>query len=217
MRSRPAVAAPPAKGLSGLDRPNRRDASAKALAAPFGLLTRANDQTAGPRHGRARPPSAHLVAALALGCLPFSAGVFSTPSIEKPVRSLMHGPASPKASDAHSRLVHAELRRVIDLLPPTMVVARASAFVLIVGHAWLRGFDPLPLPLAVVATYVALQGRLVSQLAPRIEAVKGVPSETGEIGAVREGPGRLAVIHHVGLAMALIVSTLLVVALWELA
>lgn len=162
------------------------------------------------------PPSAHLVAALALGCLLFSAGVFSTLSfLEKPVWSLMRDPVSPKASDADSRMIHAELRRVIDLLPPTMIVAQASAFVLIVAHTWLRGFDPLSL--TIIAVYVALQGWLVSQLRPRIEAVKGVPSETGEIGAVREGLGRLAVIHHIGLAMALIVSTLLIVALWELA
>lgn len=163
----------------------------------------------------AHPPSAYLVAALALGCFLFSAGVFSTLSfLEKPVWSLMRDARSPRSSDADSRLIHAELNRVIGLLPPTMIIAQASAFVLIGLHTWLRGFDTFSL--VILAAYLVMQGWLVSQLRPRIEAVKGVPSETGEIGAVREGLGRLAVIHHGGLIMALTMALLFGAALWGL-
>ena len=161
------------------------------------------------------PPSAHLVAALALGCFLYSAGVFSTLSfIEKPVWSLIRDADSPRASDSDSRLIHAELNRVIDLLPPTMMIAQASAFVLIVLHAWLRGFDVLSL--LILAVYAAMQGWLVSRLGRTIRAAKDVPSETGGIGAVRSTLRGLLVIHHGGLAMALTMSVLLVIALWGL-
>jgi len=40
----------------------------------------------------------------------------------------------------------------------------------------------------------------VWQLGARIRAVEGVPSEDGDTVAVRRGLGRLATIHHVGLA-----------------
>ena len=162
----------------------------------------------------AHPPSAALVAALALGCFLYSAGVFSTLSfVEKPVWSLMRNAAHPRASDGDSRLIHAQLLRVINLLPPTMMVAQASAFVLIVLHAWLRGFDALSL--VILAVYAVLQGWLVSRLGRTIKAAKGVPSGTGEIGAVRATLRDLLVIHHGGLVMALAMAVLLAIALWE--
>lgn len=163
----------------------------------------------------AHPSSAHLVASLALGSFLYSAGVFSTLSfIEKPVWPLMRGAGSPRASDGDSRLIHAELNRVIDLLPPTMMIAQASAFVLIMLHAWLRGFDALSL--LILAIYAVMQGWLVSRLGRTIKAAKDVPSETGEIGAVRSTLRGLLIIHHGGLAMVLTMSVLLGIALWGL-
>ena len=154
-------------------------------------------------------PSSVVVAALALGCFMFSAGVFSTLSfIEKPVWSLMRDVRSPSASDADSRLVHAELRRVIDLLPPTMMVAQASAFGLVLLHAWVRGFDALSLLIVVV--YLVMQGWLVWRLKPVITAAKAVGSDVGEIGAVRATLRGLLVIHHGGLAMSLVMTAMLV-------
>ena len=160
----------------------------------------------------AHPLSSTIVAAFALGCFLFSAGVFSTLSfVEKPVWGLLRSVTSPSASDSDSRLIHAQLRRVIDLLPPTMMIAQASAFVLIVAHAWLRDLDVFSL--VIVAVYFAMQGWLVWRLRPVITAAKAVDSDSGEIGAVRETLRDLLVIHHGGLAMSIVMAAMLVAAL----
>ena len=151
--------------------------------------------------------TAFLVAALALACFAFAAGVFATLSfVEKPVWPLMRDPASPRASDRHARLVHGQLNRMIDLLPPIMIVTMASALVLILLQLWVHGFAAFAL--AVVGVYLVMQGWLVARLRPRIAAVKAVASDTGDIGAVRRGLGRLAVLHHGGLLTAATLAAL---------
>jgi hypothetical protein len=53
----------------------------------------------------------------------FAAGIFTVLSlVEKPVWSLMRDPMSQRADDRMVRDIHAQLRRVIHLLPPTMMV-----------------------------------------------------------------------------------------------
>jgi hypothetical protein len=64
-----------------------------------------------------------LVTLLATACFTFAAGIFTVLSlVEKPVWSLMRDPKSQRADDRMVRDIHAQLRRVIHLLPPTMMV-----------------------------------------------------------------------------------------------
>ena len=149
---------------------------------------------------------ATLVTPLAAICFAFAAGVFTVLSfIEKPVWSLMRDPSSDRASDHDTRLIHAELRRVIRLLPPTMKTTMSLASLLIVAQSWLRGFDWVSL--TVLGVFVALMAYLLFHLESRIRAVADTPSE-GEIGAVRTGVGELAALHHAGLATAVIMLSL---------
>ncbi|MEO1207545.1 MAG: hypothetical protein AAFV45_14555 [Pseudomonadota bacterium] len=141
-----------------------------------------------------------VVTAVAAICFAFAAGIFTVLSyIEKPVWSLMRDPTSTAASDDTARLIHGELNRVIRLLPPTMKTTMATATVLLLTQAWLRDFDWLSL--GAMAVFAAFMTYLLFHLEARIKAVAEVPSD-GSITAVRDGLGKLAALHHVGLAMA---------------
>jgi hypothetical protein len=142
----------------------------------------------------------NFISTLTTVCFALATGIFLTLSyIEKPIWPLMRQPNHDQVSDQNARLIHGELKRVIKLLPPTMMIIMGSGTVLTVIQAWKRDFD-----LASVATLVFLViglGYILTQLLDRIEAVEKTPSN-GEIATVRTGLGRLAAIHHVGLFTA---------------
>jgi hypothetical protein len=138
-----------------------------------------------------------LVSVLVASLFSFATGFFVALSyVEEPVWPLMFGAESEAVPDEDARLVHAELNRIIDLAPPTMATVVGSGSLLVFVQAWQHGFD---WPAAMVAVWlVASMGYVVSKLRARIEAVKSVPSD-GDTAAVRQGLGRLAALHHMGL------------------
>lgn len=141
-----------------------------------------------------------LVSALVTVCFSFACGIFLTLSyIEKPVWAVMRDPMTTRVPDDTARTIHAQLNRLIRLLPPTMMATMGTGTVLLVVQAWQRGFAWEPLTVLIVL--VVCLGYMLSQLFGRIDAVKDYPSD-GEIRTVREGLGKLAAIHHVGLFTA---------------
>lgn len=155
-----------------------------------------------------------FVSALATACFAFATGIFVALSfVEKPVWPLMLKPSNPKVKDEDSRLIHAALKRVIHLLPPTMIATMGGGTVLVVIQAWMLGFNWQATTTLVLLALTL--GYAVSQLGGRIQAVETVSSD-GDIAAVRTGLGRLAALHHIGLAIALgmvVLQLLLVIGL----
>lgn len=131
-------------------------------------------------------------------CFTFAIGIFTALSLlERPVWRLMGRPMDESVPDTIARTIHADLQRLIPLLPPTMVTAMTLGAVLLVIQAWQRSFDgPSVIVLALFAT---AQGYLFVDLKPRIRGVRDMPTD-GPIASVRTGLGRLVALHHGGLA-----------------
>jgi hypothetical protein len=145
---------------------------------------------------------------LAAGLLGFGTGIFIVLSlIEKPVWRLMWAPRSPRVPDEAARDAHAVRKRVIHLLPPTMMIAMAGVTILLGVLLVVSGFSA---PAIAVASLFAVQLVLiVRRLSADIRGVNEGASD-GDPGAVRDGLAALALLHHRGLLMT--ASTL--VALW---
>ncbi|MBE9064608.1 hypothetical protein [cf. Phormidesmis sp. LEGE 11477] len=139
-----------------------------------------------------------LVPTLIILFFSFATGFFAVLSyIEKPVWPLMFDAASNTVIDSDARLIHAELKRIIELAPPTMMTVVGSGTICILLQAWLQDFSRNSL--VVLTFFVIFQGYILTQLFSRIEAVKQTSSD-GSISVVRTGLGELAAIHHIGLA-----------------
>lgn len=83
-----------------------------------------------------------FISTLTTVCFALATGIFLTLSyIEKPIWPLMTQPRDDQVSDQQVRLIHAELKRVIKLLSPTIVTIMGTATILTVVQAWKRGFD----------------------------------------------------------------------------
>ncbi|MBB3060286.1 hypothetical protein [Microbulbifer rhizosphaerae] len=136
---------------------------------------------------------------LATICFAFATGIFTVLSlIEKPVWSLIHNPSSKNADDNIVRLVHAQLNRLIHLLPPTMKATMGGGAIFLTIQGWQRGFDwPSNLVLAVFILCIVY---IISHLEKRIRAVADTRSDTDDIHKIRIGLGELAALHHIGLA-----------------
>ncbi len=148
-----------------------------------------------------------LILILMAGLLGLGTGIFTVLSlIEKPVWRLMWAPRSSRVSDEEARTVHAVLKRVIHLLPPTMMTAMGSVSALMIIFLVLTGFSAVSLGLAAVFFVQLLL--IVLRLFKDIRGVDEVPSD-GELPLVRDGLGALTLLHHRGLLMT--VSTLIAV------
>lgn len=78
-----------------------------------------------------------LIPSLIILCFAFATGFFVVLSyIEQPVWPLMCNTESATVTDADARLVHAELKRIIKLAPPTMMTAVGSGTLLSLVQAW---------------------------------------------------------------------------------
>ncbi|MFB2771963.1 hypothetical protein ACE1AT_22165 [Pelatocladus sp. BLCC-F211] len=142
----------------------------------------------------------NLVPALVISLFAFATGFFVLLSyIEKPIWPLMFKTASPKVGDEDARLIHAELKRVIKIAPPTMKTVLGSGTIFTLIQTWQRDFDWASL--TVLAFLIPCMSYIFSNVNSRIQAVDEVPSN-GDIEDVRRGLGRLAAIHHIGLATA---------------
>lgn len=140
-----------------------------------------------------------LIPSLLAGLLGLGSGIFVVLSfIEKPVWQLMWAPRSSRVSDEDARSVHAILKRVIHLLPPTMGTTMATASVLMIVLIVQTGFSALTLALG--ALFFGQLVLIVARLARDIRGVDEVRSD-GDVGAVRDGLGALALLHHRGLLM----------------
>jgi len=140
-----------------------------------------------------------LLSNIACGLLGFGTGIFTVLSlIEKPTYALMRNRGAASVSDDEARAVHAILKRVIHLLPPTMITTMTVVSVLI-GVQLYRSDFATPATVVAVVFFVQLI-TVVIPLFPAIRGVDGVPSD-GRIREVRDGLGTLARVHHQGLAM----------------
>ncbi len=142
-----------------------------------------------------------LIPSLLAGLLGLGSGIFIVLSlIEKPVWRLMWAPRSAHVSDEEARKVHAVLKRVIHLLPPTMMTTMATTSILMILLLIQTGLSAAAWT-AVGLFFVQLI-LIVARLFKDIRGVDQVPSD-GEVGAVRDGLGALTLLHHRGLVMTL--------------
>ena len=129
--------------------------------------------------------------------LAFACGIFIVLSlVEKPVWQLMWNPQAEQVPDDTARVIHAALKRVIHLLPPTMMTTMSSVLLLLVAQTWLANFSSPTLTVLIV--FIGTMVGIVARLKKRIDDVDSVLSD-GEIGTVRQGLGALARLHHQGL------------------
>jgi len=140
-----------------------------------------------------------MLSSLLCGLLGLGTGIFvALALIEKPIRGLMWNRRGWAVSDSEVRTVHAILKRVIHLLPPTMITTMATASLLIVVQMIRADFATGPVIVACVFFPQLLL--IVRRLGRDIRGVDSVPSD-GPINGVRDGLGALALLHHRGLLM----------------
>ncbi len=118
----------------------------------------------------------------------------------------MWAPRSTRVSDDEARKVHAMLKRVIHLLPPTMMTTMATTSILMIVLLVQTGLSPAAW--TVTGLFFVQLTLIVARLFKDIRGVDEVPSN-GDVDAVRDGLGALALLHHRGLLMTL--STLIAV------
>ncbi|GFE63878.1 hypothetical protein [Litoreibacter roseus] len=148
-----------------------------------------------------------VLISLLTGLLGLGTGIFVVLSlIEKPVWRLMWAPDSTQVGDDEARKVHAILKRVIHLLPPTMMTTMGTATLLVIVLLVKAGFSATAI--AVATLFFVQLGLIVARLFKDIRNVDTVPSD-GDLVAVRNGLGALTLLHHRGLFMTL--STLVAV------
>lgn len=153
-----------------------------------------------------------LVPILVVSLFSFATGFFLVLSyVEKPVWPLMFEAESDEVSDEDARLIHAELKRIIDLAPPTMATVVGSGTLLVFVQVWQHDFGWMAASIAV--WLILSMGYVVSKLRARIDAVKSVPSN-GDITSIRQGLGRLAALHHMGLLTSCGVLILQLLFVW---
>lgn len=132
-------------------------------------------------------------------CFAFATGIFLTLSyIERPVWRLMREPQTPDVPDTATADVHGTLRRVIHLLPPTMMTAQAVGTLALFAQAVQSGWAWQPL--VQLGVLLVGLGYILPRLSPRIAAVSDRSSTPVDAG-LRRAVGELALLHHAGLAM----------------
>jgi len=140
-----------------------------------------------------------LASSILCGLLGFGTGIFTVLSlIEKPTYRLMFNRHSTKVSDESARIVHSILKRVIHLLPPTMITAMTAVSALLALQAYHTAWAQEAL--IVAGVFFVQLAFVLSVLFQAIRAVDSVPSD-GDIKLVRSGLGFLARVHHQGLCM----------------
>lgn len=112
---------------------------------------------------------------------------------------------SAAVSDSDARAVHAILKRVIHLLPPTMMTAMGTVALLVTYQLYATGLSFGAVAVAVV--FFSQLVFVVSRLKRDIDGVDSVSSDA-DIEMVRDGLSALALLHHRGLLMT--ASTLII-------
>ncbi|MEM9983105.1 MAG: hypothetical protein AAF734_11460, partial [Bacteroidota bacterium] len=117
--------------------------------------------------------------------------------IEKPIWGYLYkSKLFPK--EKLMRQIHGQLKRLITLLPPTMIVSMFSSLMLIVYQAFTLKSTPA---LILAVFFVTGLGYLIIFLKRRIDGVKQIDSDEEYI-ILNTGVIRLAQLHHEGLLLA---------------
>lgn len=155
------------------------------------------------------------VASFIIAVYSFGGAIFYALScIERSVLKLGLDQQAKEVDDEDVRFVHAALKRLIPLLPPSngFVILFGTAAMVYQGFA--RGWDRASV--AVLAFYWALMGYLITfgKIGAAVADVRETSSD-GDIQDVRRGVSSLIVRHHIGLVANLgtvILQFLLVIA-----
>lgn len=152
----------------------------------------------------------NLTPYLILLCLGYATGIFYVLSmIEKPIWGYMYSSKS-FPNETLVRDIHAQLNRLITLLPPTMVTAMMSSAALVIYQ--YVSFKTTP-SLVLLVVFLAQLVRIVALLRGRVAGVQGVKIGA-EYGILSKGVMRLAQLHHEGLLMT---STAFILQIWVVA
>lgn len=137
-----------------------------------------------------------LVPYLIIVLLSYATGIFYVLSmIEKPIWGHLNTSDRLFKDEPLMRKIHSELKRLITLLPPTMVVSMlGSALLITYQYAIVKNTQALLLLIVFVSALVYL----VAHLKSRIDGVAKINSEA-EYKKLNRGVIRLAQLHHIGL------------------
>ena len=144
-----------------------------------------------------------LTAALIVATFSFGGAIFYTLScIERSVLRLGLNHQDQRVKEEDARFVHAALKRLIPLLPPSNGFVILFGTVAMVYQAGLRNWDWQSV--VVMAFYWLFMGYLITlgNIAGAVRDVRETSSDA-DIDAVRCGVGRLVVRHHLGLVATL--------------
>lgn len=132
--------------------------------------------------------------------LGYATGIFYVLSMmEKPIWRYMY--TSKKFPDESlMRQIHGQLKRLITLLPPTMITSMGLSSVLIIYQYTVLKTTP---SLVLMIVFFTCLIRLVILLKGRIDGVKAINSDA-TYGTLNHGVIKLAQLHHEGLAMTLV-------------
>lgn len=140
-----------------------------------------------------------LATTVMTGLLGLGTGIFATLSlIEKPIWPMLRTPLSLQVGDDEVRKVHAILKRLIHLLPPTMMTTMGGVSLMMIILFMEQGASIRNMLVSLV--FFSQLILIVARLFQDIRGVDMVDSD-GDIGSVRNGLAALALLHHRGLLM----------------
>ncbi|WP_420410063.1 hypothetical protein [Hoeflea sp.] len=140
-----------------------------------------------------------LATTLMTGLLGLGTGIFATLSlIEKPIWPMLRAPLTLQVGDDEVRKVHAILKRLIHLLPPTMMTTMGGVSLMMIILFMEQGASIRNMLVSLV--FFSQLILIVARLFEDIRGVDMVDSD-GDIGSVRNGLAALALLHHRGLLM----------------
>ena len=140
-----------------------------------------------------------LMPSLIVTIVSFGGAIFYALScIERSVLKLGLNHHSQEVDEKDIRFVHASLKRLIPLLPPSNGVVIVFGTGAMVYQGFTRNWDRASI--AVLAFYWSVMGYLISfgKIAAAVKDVRAISSDSS-IEDVRRGVARLIVRHHIGL------------------
>jgi hypothetical protein len=140
-----------------------------------------------------------LMPSLIVTIFSFGGAIFYALScIERSVLKLGLNQHSQEVDEKDIRFVHASLKRLIPLLPPSNGVVIVFGTGAMVYQGFTRNWDRASI--AVLAFYWSVMGYLISfgKIAAAVKDVRAISSDSS-IEDVRRGVARLIVRHHIGL------------------
>ena len=135
-----------------------------------------------------------LVSNLIRGLLGLGTGIFLLLSLmEKSVWRLMRNTRAKQVSDIDVREIHAILKRVVHLLPPTMITTMSAVTLRVIVQA--NAMRNSRSSLIVAGIFLVQRSLIALRLRKDICGVEEVPSD-GDIVLVRDGLTASTLFHH---------------------